>query len=159
MLCGRFPFWGKTDIEYMRSLARGPCMEGEGWDEVTEQGKEFLRELLKLDPRERLTAEEALGHPWILKEDPQFNRRLSSVNGLAFLANKMKQKLVVDGKPCETVQKSANGGTTRPDKTDGRKDIVGEETSSKRGGENEEVSGALEETFDDEESEVFGTKV
>lgn len=97
MLCGRFPFWGKTDIEYMRSLARGPCMEGEGWDEVSDEGKGFLRELLKLDPKERLTAEGALGHSWILTEEKQFNRRLSSVNGLAFLANKLKNRATPEG--------------------------------------------------------------
>lgn len=76
-------------------------MEGEGWDEVTEQGKLFLRELLKIDPKERLTADQALNHPWILKDDPQFNRRLSSINGMAFLANKMKQKLGINGTAVE----------------------------------------------------------
>lgn len=93
MLCGRFPFWGKTDIEYMRSLARGPCMEGEGWSEVSDEGKGFLKALLHLDPKQRLTAEEALNHSWILTEDQNFNRRLSSVNGLAAIANKMKQRI------------------------------------------------------------------
>lgn len=95
MLCGRFPFWGKTDIEYMRSLARGPCMEGEGWDEVSKKGKEFLSEMLQLDPKQRLTAEQALNHSWInTTEETNFNRRLSSMNGLAAIANKMKQRIV-----------------------------------------------------------------
>lgn len=158
MLCGRFPFWGKSDIEYMRSLARGPCMEGEGWDEVTEQGKEFLRELLKLDPKERLSAAQALDHPWILKEDPQFNRRLSSVNGMAFLANKMKQKLVIDNKPSEGVQKVGGGGT-RPDKPEAKKEIVYSDTCGTKGNENHKGSGKPDEAIEDEESEVFGIKV
>lgn len=156
MLCGRFPFWGKSDIEYMRSLARGPCMEGEGWDEVTDQGKEFLRELLKLDPKERLSAAQALDHPWILKEDPQFNRRLSSVNGMAFLANKMKQKLAIDGKPFEGVQKVGGGGT-RPEKPDAK--IVQSESCPTKGNENDKAPGKPDEAIEDEESEVFGTKV
>lgn len=158
MLCGRFPFWGKSDIEYMRSLARGPCMEGEGWDEVTDQGKEFLRELLKLDPKERLTAEQALSHPWILKEDPQFNRRLSSVNGMAFLANKLKQKLVIDGKPGEATQKAGGPGKTKSERPEAKRGNVDGETTPVKGVEKDE-SGRLDEVVDDEESEVFGTKV
>lgn len=93
MLCGRFPFWGKTDIEYMRSLTRGPCMEGDGWNEVSPEGKNFLLALLQLDPKQRLTAEQALSHPWILTDDQNFNRRLSSMNGLAAIASKMKQRM------------------------------------------------------------------
>lgn len=69
-------------------------MEGEGWDEVSDVGKSFLKEMLQLDPKLRLTAEQALAHPWILiEEDKQFNRRLSSMNGLAAIANKMKQRV------------------------------------------------------------------
>lgn len=108
MLCGRFPFWGKTDIEYMRSLARGPCMEGEGWNEVSDEGKAFLREMLQLDPKQRLTAEQALVHPWIMTED-NFNRRLSSMNGLAAIANKMKQRIA-------TVNGEATGAPGKKDK-------------------------------------------
>lgn len=110
MLCGRFPFWGKTDIEYMRSLARGPCMEGEGWNEVSDEGKAFLREMLQLDPKQRLTAEQALVHPWIMTDD-NFNRRLSSMNGLAAIANKMKQRIA-------TVNGEAAGAPGKKDKDD-----------------------------------------
>lgn len=74
----------------MRSLARGPCMEGEGWDEVSDEGKGFLREMLQIDPKKRLSAEQALSHSWILTEDQQFNRRLSSITGLAAIASRMK---------------------------------------------------------------------
>lgn len=90
MLCGRFPFWGKTDIEYMRSLTRGPCMTGEGWNEVSEEGKSFLKQLLQIDPKKRLTASEALSTSWITKDGPLLNRRLSSISGLAAIHGKAK---------------------------------------------------------------------
>jgi hypothetical protein len=48
MLCGRFPFWGKTDIEYLASLQRGPDMTGDGWATVSDLGKTFLKSLLQL---------------------------------------------------------------------------------------------------------------
>lgn len=94
MLCGRFPFWGKTDIEYMKSLAQGPCMVGEGWDEVSDLGKAFLKELLQLDPKRRLNAEKALNHPWIRGSsgNPAIQKQLSSVSGMAVLMSKERSK-------------------------------------------------------------------
>lgn len=81
MLCGRFPFWGKTDIEYMRSLNRGPCLEGEVWDEVTDDGKAFVRAMLHLDPKKRLTAVEALRHAWIGADMPRKGYSMLSADG------------------------------------------------------------------------------
>lgn len=83
-------------------------MEGEGWNEVSDEGKAFLREMLQLDPKQRLTAEQALVHPWIMTED-NFNRRLSSMNGLAAIANKMKQRIA-------TVNGEATGAPGKKDK-------------------------------------------
>ncbi|KAI0560313.1 Serine/threonine protein kinase [Gracilaria domingensis] len=98
MLCGRFPFWGKTDIEYMKSLSRGPCMVGEGWDQVSEEGKQFLKQLLQVDPKKRLTAEQALNHPWVSRDAPSLDRRLSSISGLAVIASKNKLRVTPGGK-------------------------------------------------------------
>lgn len=102
MLCGRFPFWGKTDIEYMRSLSRGPCITGEGWNEVSDEGKAFLKLVLQVDPKRRLSASEALQHPWIRQDGPTLNRRLSSISGLAVIASKNKKRI--------------SQGTVHPDK-------------------------------------------
>ena len=35
------------------------------WDNVSEQAKDFIRKLLVIDSSKRLTAEQALNHPWI----------------------------------------------------------------------------------------------
>lgn len=158
MLCGRFPFWGKTDIEYMQSLSRGPCMEGEGWDEVTVQGKEFLLKLLAMDPKERLTAEEALRHPWILKEDPQFNRRLSSINGLALIANKMKQKMVVNEVPAE-VQDGKSTFTSPTDENGDCEAITNVVETSRTKIEKTHYADAPDDGFEDDESGIIGTRV
>jgi calcium-dependent protein kinase len=101
MLCGRFPFWGKTDIEYMKSLSHGPSMVGDGWSEVSDGGKTFLKQLLQLDPKRRLTADQALAQPWILGEGAddggKMQKRLSSVSGLAALVSKQKSVKIADG--------------------------------------------------------------
>lgn len=95
MLCGRFPFWGKTDIEYMKSLSRGPCMVGDGWDEVSKEGKTFLKQMLQIDPKKRLTADQALSHSWLTRTAPSLNRKLSSISGLAVIASANKAKISV----------------------------------------------------------------
>lgn len=83
MLCGRFPFWGKTDIEYLSSLRRGPDMRGDEWTSVSDEGKQFVRTLLEMDPKKRPNAKQALKMSWILSEknDGGINR-LESHAGL-----------------------------------------------------------------------------
>lgn len=98
MLCGRFPFWGKTDIEYMKSLTLGPCMVGDGWSEVSDEGKAFLKQLLQLDPSRRLTADQALAHPWVIggSGSGALQKQLSSMNGLASIVSKQRSVAKAD---------------------------------------------------------------
>ena len=65
MLCGRFPFWGKTDIEFLASVTKGPQMRGEAWTGVSEECKGFVKCLLEIEPKERPTATDALAHSWM----------------------------------------------------------------------------------------------
>mmetsp|Transcript_57570 Transcript_57570/g.108495 ORF Transcript_57570/g.108495 Transcript_57570/m.108495 type:complete len:579 (-) Transcript_57570:88-1824(-) len=65
LLSGKEPFLGNVK-EMMRSIVKGRYdMKGEEWSKVSDQGKDFVRSLLKVNPDERLTAEKALQHPWI----------------------------------------------------------------------------------------------
>jgi calcium-dependent protein kinase len=94
MLCGRFPFWGKTDIEYLNSLQRGPDMHGEGWSSVSEEGRKFVRRLLDLNPNTRPSAKEALELPWFTDVHQgavvgEF-RKLESQAGIAAVVTKRK---------------------------------------------------------------------
>lgn len=121
MLCGRFPFWGKTDIEYMKSLSVGPCMVGDGWAEVSHGGKKFLKQLLQLDPSRRLTADQALAHPWVVGDvqDGALQKQLSSVNGLAKLMSKQNIVMPDEKKQSEksTVTSGADATSTVTDST------------------------------------------
>jgi len=78
MLCGRFPFFGKTDVEYVQSLHRGPNMTGPDWDAVSETGRAFLTALLSLDPKRRLSAAAALDHDWMLEGSDALQKNLST---------------------------------------------------------------------------------
>lgn len=44
------------------------------WSGVSDQAKDFIRALLTVDPNQRMTASEALFHPWILAGDSVSNR-------------------------------------------------------------------------------------
>lgn len=94
MLCGRFPFWGKSDIEYLASLRRGPDLTGEEWDRVSSEGKLFVRTLLDLDPSKRPSAHGALQLPWLATRDVGARNlnRLESVAGIAAVREKKQQE-------------------------------------------------------------------
>lgn len=69
MLSGKLPFTGKDDHETLGLISCGFDPEvgfkSKLWSEVSDLGKQFISQLLILDPTQRLTAEKALEHPWI----------------------------------------------------------------------------------------------
>ena len=44
-------------------------MEGARWENISDQAKDLVKSLLKVDPEERLSCEETLDHPWF-RESP-----------------------------------------------------------------------------------------
>lgn len=69
MLCGYPPFLGQTNADVYESIRRGfyrfPEQE---WGSISYGAKDFINRLLQRDPRNRMTAEKALNHPWIRKQ-------------------------------------------------------------------------------------------
>lgn len=74
----------------MRSLHRGPPLDGPEWEQVSGDAKLFLKQLLQLDPGKRLTAENALNHAWIVKKDNTL-RKLTSQANMAVSLNKKRR--------------------------------------------------------------------
>lgn len=65
LLSGLCPFQGKTDVETLQNVRRGNyAFQGPLWEQVSEDAKDLVRKLLKYNSPERLTAQEALAHPW-----------------------------------------------------------------------------------------------
>lgn len=66
LLSGRSPFAGKSEEEVMRKVRSG-CVSytGSRWDLVSLEAKDLVRSLLKRNPIQRLTAEQAIRHPWL----------------------------------------------------------------------------------------------
>ena len=65
LLCGYPPFYGDDDQEILRAVMKGEYeFEGEEWVEVSDAAKDLISSLI-CKPERRLSAEEALKHPWI----------------------------------------------------------------------------------------------
>jgi CRP-like cAMP-binding protein len=67
LLSGCLPFFGETHSElFERILAGAYAFPDPEWTNVSSAAKSLVTALLTADPKKRLTAEQALHHPWIL---------------------------------------------------------------------------------------------
>lgn len=76
LLSGTVPFSGSTQKELFRAIVAGRYNFGEEWTDISEEGKQFVRQLLEVNPAKRLQAEEALDHPWMSLADSELNPRI-----------------------------------------------------------------------------------
>ncbi|PIN08903.1 Ca2+/calmodulin-dependent protein kinase, EF-Hand protein superfamily [Handroanthus impetiginosus] len=66
LLCGRRPFWDKTEDGIFKEVLRNkPDFRRKPWPQISNAAKDFVKKLLIKDPRARLTAAQALSHPWV----------------------------------------------------------------------------------------------
>ncbi|RRT60136.1 hypothetical protein B296_00042949 [Ensete ventricosum] len=69
LLCGSRPFWARTESGIFRSVLRAdPNFDDSPWPALSPEAKDFVRRLLNKDYRKRMTAAQALTHPWLRKE-------------------------------------------------------------------------------------------
>lgn len=66
LLCGYPPFNGGNDKQILESVVAGQFdMDDEAWMAVSDDAKDLVTKLLTYDPAKRISAKEALSHPWI----------------------------------------------------------------------------------------------
>ncbi|XP_060203965.1 CDPK-related kinase 4-like isoform X1 [Lycium barbarum] len=71
LLCGSRPFWARTESGIFRSVLRAdPNFEDSPWPSVSAEARDFVKRLLNKDHRKRMTASQALAHPWLRTENP-----------------------------------------------------------------------------------------
>ncbi|KAL5567688.1 hypothetical protein UlMin_024263 [Ulmus minor] len=69
LLCGSRPFWARTESGIFRSVLRAdPNFDDSPWPDVSPEGKDFVKRLLNKDHRKRMSAAQALAHPWLRDE-------------------------------------------------------------------------------------------
>uniref|UniRef100_A0A804LKS8 Protein kinase domain-containing protein n=1 Tax=Zea mays TaxID=4577 RepID=A0A804LKS8_MAIZE len=66
LLCGSRPFWARTESGIFRAVLKAePSFDEIPWPTLSAEAKDFVRRLLNKDYRKRMTAAQALCHPWI----------------------------------------------------------------------------------------------
>ncbi|KAJ3686868.1 hypothetical protein LUZ61_016032 [Rhynchospora tenuis] len=66
LLCGSRPFWARTESGIFRAVLKAePSFEEEPWPSLSAEARDFVKRLLNKDYRKRMTAAQALCHPWV----------------------------------------------------------------------------------------------
>ncbi len=86
LLCGFPPFYGDTIPEMFEQIMAGSFdFPAEYWGNISSNAKDFISKLLVVNTTKRLTAAQALEHPWLqpkaappTKLASQFSRRLQT---------------------------------------------------------------------------------
>lgn len=66
LLCGSRPFWARTESGIFRAVLKAePSFDEPPWPSLSPEAKDFVKRLLNKDPRRRMSAAQALSHPWI----------------------------------------------------------------------------------------------
>jgi len=71
LLCGYEPFYGECDTELIASNRKASVeYPDEDWRRISIEGRDLVERMLHHDPEKRITASEALKHPWITRRAP-----------------------------------------------------------------------------------------
>ena len=104
MLCGFPPFHEEELPALFDQILKGRYdFPSPWWDHISPDGKAIVEALLTLDPKKRLTAENALKHPWMLNNSDaplnngalkkfQLSRKLKKAGQVLLQVNKMAKK-------------------------------------------------------------------
>lgn len=72
LLSGYPPIDGENDKDIMRNVKKGVfSFDSSEWEDISKEAKDLISKLLTYQPAYRISAEEALKHPWILKNCKQ----------------------------------------------------------------------------------------
>lgn len=88
MLSGQPPFAGKRDEEVLAKVKKASwTFNGTIWKSISDEAKDLIEKLMDKNPETRITALDALQHPWIKKYVSQKPNEKQKVKALAGLAS------------------------------------------------------------------------
>eukprot|EP00002_Diphylleia_rotans_P031031 TRINITY_DN6425_c0_g1_i1.p1 TRINITY_DN6425_c0_g1~~TRINITY_DN6425_c0_g1_i1.p1 ORF type:complete len:339 (-),score=81.84 TRINITY_DN6425_c0_g1_i1:153-1169(-) len=83
LLCGFPPFYDDNVQVLFQQIVSGNFSFPEPWwDDISDSAKDLIKRMLTVEPAERITASEAMQHPWLLGEsanDSNLDRTLDSM--------------------------------------------------------------------------------
>ncbi|XP_002510594.2 calcium-dependent protein kinase 29 [Ricinus communis] len=66
LLSGVPPFWGENEKGIFEAIIKGQLdLQSSPWPKISASAKDLIRKMLARDPKKRITAAEALEHPWL----------------------------------------------------------------------------------------------
>lgn len=66
LLCGYPPFYDENDANLFAQILKGEFeFDSPYWDDISDEAKEFIRQLMCVDVDKRLSCDQALQHAWI----------------------------------------------------------------------------------------------
>ncbi|KAH7690048.1 Non-specific serine/threonine protein kinase protein [Dioscorea alata] len=66
LLCGMPPFWAETEKGIFDAILQGHVdLKSAPWPSISDGAKDLIKKMLTQDPRKRITAAQALEHPWL----------------------------------------------------------------------------------------------
>jgi len=78
LLCGFPPFYGETLPEVFEQIMKADYdFPDPYWTDISKDAKDFISKLLVVDSKKRLTAKQAMQHPWILSSSNASNKPLN----------------------------------------------------------------------------------
>eukprot|EP01130_Rhizamoeba_saxonica_P007900 TRINITY_DN3196_c0_g1_i1.p1 TRINITY_DN3196_c0_g1~~TRINITY_DN3196_c0_g1_i1.p1 ORF type:complete len:536 (-),score=106.70 TRINITY_DN3196_c0_g1_i1:51-1658(-) len=93
LLSGRLPFHAASDIELFDSILEGRFVfKSPQFDQVSEEAKDLISKLIKVDASKRLSAEMAIKHPFITSKQTEEPLHESLYTGLSQLSISRRMK-------------------------------------------------------------------
>lgn len=72
LLCGYPPFMAENDHDVLALVKKGRFVfQAKDWRDVSQDAKDLIQKMITLNPRDRLSAREALNHVWIRQKAPK----------------------------------------------------------------------------------------
>uniref|UniRef100_H0V3V2 Myosin light chain kinase, smooth muscle n=1 Tax=Cavia porcellus TaxID=10141 RepID=H0V3V2_CAVPO len=94
LVSGLSPFMGDNDNETLANVTSATWdFDDEAFDEISEDAKDFISNLLKKDMKNRLNCTECLQHPWLMKDTKNMEaKKLSKDRMKKYMARRKWQK-------------------------------------------------------------------
>jgi len=100
LLCGYPPFYGRDDADVLSKVRAGVfSFNPVHWDNVSTDAQDLIKMMLKMSPRERITAKFALEHCWVAEKAPRAKGAIELNSNLVDNLQKLKGR--------NTLQKAA----------------------------------------------------
>jgi len=96
LLCGFPPFYGESLPEVFEQIMKAEYDFPEPyWTDISKEAKDLISKLLVVDSKKRLTATQALAHPWVQNGGPDHKLNIKSDKAIQYSS---QRKLISQGK-------------------------------------------------------------